>query len=282
MSQAPPSTAKPRPALFRALGKQDPPPVIDVDGKTFQRVEIYKHDSWAATALYQSGEEKIVCKFNRQQSILGLPMRWLGRCLARRESRFYQLFADLPAVPKGCGTISAEGRELPHAAGHAFVEGRPLRPDDRLPAHFFADLKAQLAKVHERGVAYMDLHKRENIILGRDGRGYLIDFQVSFGIHPKTWFLPARWLLRLFQSGDRYHMIKHELRHAQNAVDQREKQLSEARPWWIRMHRLIAQPLRSLRRMLLVRLGIRQGNGRAQSEHFTEDGLRHDAPRRAA
>jgi hypothetical protein len=48
------AAARPRPAPFRALGAADPPATITLDGETFRRVEILKHDSWAATAVYRS------------------------------------------------------------------------------------------------------------------------------------------------------------------------------------------------------------------------------------
>ena len=273
-SPATKSTGKPRPALFRALGITDPPAVIQVGERTFHRVEIYKHDSWAATALYQCGGEKIVCKFNRRQRVFLMPMGWLGRWLARRETRFYRTLDDLDCVPKCCAPIRVDGKIMAHAAGHAFVEGRPLKADDRLPTRFFDDLRANLRKIHARGIAYMDLHKRENIILGNDGRGHFVDFQVSFAVSPRSWLLPARWLLGMFQDGDNYHLAKHELRHSREGAADREKLLDQTRPAWIRVHRFFAQPLRALRRRLLVALGIRKGDGRAQSEHFTEDGLR--------
>lgn len=275
-------TGRPRPALFRALGANDPPPAITVGGLTYCRVEIFKHDSWAATALYSNGNAKIVCKFNRQQSLLGLPARWLGRWLARREADFYETLADLPGVPQGCGRIAAEGVELPYAVAHAFVEGRPLKRSDRLPDRFFQDLRSQLEVIHSRGIAYMDLHKRENIILGGDGQGYLIDFQVSIRISKATWFAPARWFLRACQTADLYHLHKHELRLGLERPAERQKQLDAARPAFLRAHRLIARPLRELRRRLLVALGVRRGVGRVQTEHFTENGLAVEPSQRRA
>ena len=44
--------ARPRPPLFRALGADDPPAEVVVNQTVFARTELYKHDSWAATALY--------------------------------------------------------------------------------------------------------------------------------------------------------------------------------------------------------------------------------------
>jgi hypothetical protein len=243
---------------------------VTIDGRTYRRAEVFKHDSWAATAVYHAGPDRVVCKFNRRQPIFGLPMAWLGRRLARREAGCYQALADLPCVPAGCGPVSAGGKLLPNAVAHRYVEGRPLQRHDRLPDSFFEALAAHLAEMHRRGIVYMDLHKRENILVGRDGRPYLIDFQVNYRFSPATLFLPARWLGRLLQAGDRYHLQKHWREHG----GVRGSAVRPERPWWIRAHRVVAQPLRQLRRRLLVWAGVRQGKGRVETEYFTEDGLR--------
>ena len=69
------------------MGLYDPPLSVRVEGRVYRRLEILKHDSWAATAVYAGAGGRIVCKFNRQQPILGIPVAWLGRFLARREGR---------------------------------------------------------------------------------------------------------------------------------------------------------------------------------------------------
>ena len=56
-----------RPQLLRALGRSEPPLLVTVDGELYSRAEVFKHDSWAATASYRSADGRmIVCKFNRQ------------------------------------------------------------------------------------------------------------------------------------------------------------------------------------------------------------------------
>ena len=45
-------------------------------------------------------------------------------------------------------------------------------------------------------------------------------------------------------------------------------------PWWIRAHRLFARPVRELRRRMLVRVGVRAGKGRVETEVFAEHALR--------
>ncbi len=102
-----------RPALFRALGDADPPRRVEIGGARYRRERILKHDSWACTALYAGTAERVICKFNRQQSIFGLPMAWLGRRLARREMAFYQLLSDLPCIAPPCDAVSVRGANKP-------------------------------------------------------------------------------------------------------------------------------------------------------------------------
>lgn len=265
---------KPRPALFRSLGKNDPPSCVTIQNRSYSLAQVFKHDSWAATALYESDGKKVICKFNRKQSIFGLPMGWLGRLLAKREAFFYSALADLPSIPRGLGPVHVGEEIQSNSFAHDYVEGRPLQADDRLPESFYVELQEQLKQMHERGIAYMDLHKRENIIVGGDGRGYFVDFQVSFHSHPNRWFSPSRYFLRFFKKADEYHLLKHRLTNSSS--QEAWHSLEQARPFWIRVHRFFAVPLRALRRRLLVLLGIRKGRGSVQTESFIEYGLRKE------
>jgi hypothetical protein len=267
--QTPPEAVagRPRPALFRALGRQGPPAHVDIGGCTYELVKVFKHDSWAATALYTSAQGLVVCKFNRQKAIGPLPQRWLGRLLARREAAFLRRLAGLPGVPHWSGYVCVAGKRLRHAVAHDYIPGHPLGQGEPVAASFFPALERALAAIHERGVAYVDLHKRENILVGDDGRPYLIDFQIGFGL-PRWWpgcALPMRAILKLLQRSDVYHLRKHVARASGAVVPP---------PWWIRLHRVFAVPFRTLRRRLLVWVGIRKGSGRSETEHFPEEAVR--------
>ncbi len=272
------SLGRPRPAVLRALGKHDPPLEISVDGMVFQRERIFKHDSWAATALYHSDDgSRVVCKFNRCQPIFFLPMRWLGRVLARREAEHLRLLADVPQVPSCCGSVFADGHDAPHAVAHAYIPGRPLRMVDRVSESFCDELIELTDSIHSYDMAYVDLHKRENVLVGSDGKPYLIDFQVSWALTTpgarRSKFL--RWILRQLQAADSYHLRKH-LVLLDPARFGTMNSCSQNRPWWIRLHRLFARPLRTLRRKLLVLFGVRRGIGRVESEHFAEDAFQSE------
>ena len=274
-----------RPALFRALGRDDPPETVTVDGETFGLNTLLKHDSWAATAIYEARSgEKIICKFNRMQSILGIPMGWLGRRLAAREAAFLRRLDDIDLVPPDRGPVHADGRLLANAAARTFIPGAPFKRADQVDRTFFETLENLLAAVHERDMAYVDLHKRENIIVDLSGRPHLIDFQVSVAL-PNKW--PGngrlgRWFLTRLQEMDRYHYRKHYVRCLGGEMTPEEAEDFIAAPALIRIHRRLSVPLRRLRRRLLVALGIRGKGGMAHTELEPEDAFRTPASDEAA
>lgn len=259
-----------RPPLLRALGRAEPPATVDIGGAAFSQVTTFKHDSWAATALYASADgAQVVCKFNRVQPVFGVPMRWLGRWLAGRERRMLLALADEPLVPAHSGDVRVAGRPARHCVAHAFVPGRPLARHHALAPDFFPSLEALLQRVHARGIAYVDLHKRENVLVGDDGRPYLIDFQISLWL-PQCG--PTGVVLRLLQRCDAYHLAKHVRRGCLDLGVASERPRGAGRPWIIRLHRRIAVPLRTWRRQLLVWLGVRTAGGRAHTEAAPEVG----------
>lgn len=274
-----PRARRSRPAWLRALGGDEPPAEVVIDGIVYRRDEIFKHDSWAATARYRSGDEQIVCKFNRKQSLLGLPGAWVGRWLARREAGFLRRLADTSFVPCVLGQVFIDGRLAPNTVARRFIDGHPLGAGERVGDDFFAQLHEALDAVHRHDVAYIDLHKRENVLVGADGRPYLIDFQVSFGLPAGILgALPgARALLRMFQGMDRYHVDKHHRKCRPDQCRLTSAELAASRPWFIRVHRVFAQPLRTMRRRLLSFIGVRAGRGNVESETFVEAGLRKAA-----
>ena len=119
--------------------------------------------------------------------------------------------------------------------------------------------------VHARDVAYVDLEKRENIIVGDDGRPYLIDFQISLHVPPGRGPLRriARWILARFQQSDRYHLLKHWRRHRPDQLSPEQIAHSRRAGAWIQLHRTLTRPLVRLRRRTLSRV----------AKHLPDDGV---------
>lgn len=261
--------------MLRALGRDDPPSVLALAGRMYRLATVYKHDSWAATSRYEAVEplgddaDRVVLKINRVKSVFGLPMRWGGRWLASREAAVFERMAGVPGVPRMVGRVGDTG------VAHVFIPGEPLAPGEAVTADFLDDLDRLVAAFHERDIAIVDLQKPENLLRGEDGRPYLFDFQIAWALPRRglgrSW--PMRRLHRISVNADLYHLRKHRYRFLRDTMSEEEIARLRRRPWYIRLHRGIARPFQVFRRGLLVALGIRARDGKAQSELHAEPGI---------
>jgi predicted Ser/Thr protein kinase len=234
---------------MRALGRNNLPEQIDVGAKRYALLQTIKHDFFAVTGFYESADgERVVLKMGRTEDFAGVPLEWIGRWLCQREMRFYGKLQDLPNVPRLLGTVGATGFV------HAYVPGRPLAKDKPIPDGFFQQLQDLLDILHARGIAYVDANKPENILLGDDGRPYLIDFQISWDMDgPLGRSALNRWWLGRLQNADIYHALKHKKRLRRDELTEEEATKAERRGLLIRIHRVVAKPYFLLRRRTFAR-----------------------------
>ncbi|MFO8007865.1 MAG: hypothetical protein R6V05_09025 [Candidatus Brocadiia bacterium] len=227
-----------------ALGEEGLPPRIELDGASLALQKTYKHNSVSAVGLYGDGESRAVLKCYRRGSLLGIPMRWMGRLMARHEAAVLQQVQDIPGVPRLLGRYGRTGIIRQH------VPGRPLTRDTEVPVQFFGDLFRLLHRLHRRGVAYVDLEKAENILLGEDGRPYLIDFQVAFHVPDRLFgrLWPVRWLRDQLQRADLYHARKHMRRLWPGRLSARQQRRLRRRPWFVKLANALNAPYKKLRR----------------------------------
>jgi len=265
-----------RHAWLRALGRREMPERIDLADGPYVHVRTFKHDFFAATGLYDGPSGRVILKIGRTAGLLGLPMRWLGRWLADRECAMYEAVTDLPGVPRCLGRWSDTGFV------HAYVEGHPLQRGEWVDDEFFLQLESILDGMHRRGLAYVDLEKRENILVARDGRPYLIDFQIAWrwppggngrrrGIHRLIPDGLGRCLLARLQEGDRYHLLKHRRRHRPDGLTAEQVTFSYRAGPFIAAHRRLFRPLTLLRRTALKTLTGRSRSPKQDGPEFADD-----------
>lgn len=197
-----------RPDIFRALGAAEPPPVIGVAETEFALLKCLKHDSWAATAVYEDKNgRRLACKFNRCHPLpCGIPAHGLGAWLASREAKVMRDMSDVAGFPRCPGAVSAAGRTLGNAVAHWWIEGEPFRPDLEVDDEFFPQLSRMLSAFHATGRAYVDMSKWGNILVGADGAPTLLDYQIHFRASKTT---VSRWFLRQLQKGDWFYLRRH-------------------------------------------------------------------------
>jgi hypothetical protein len=248
---------RPPPAYLFALGRRELPQTVTAEERTYRFVELFKHDFFAATGLYEQtsdGPEKgalAVLKVQRTHHWWGFPMHWLGRIVANREIRIYQKLQGVPGIPAFLGRVGTTGFL------HAFIPGVDLHADLPLTPAFFEQLGGLFQALHERRIAYVDANKRENILYGCDGRPWLIDFQISFHSRWQSrWNVVGRWWFRRFEQADWYHFYKHKTRLLPAACTAEDFARAERRGWLHRVHRRVARPFIHVRRRLLSRYAL--------------------------
>jgi hypothetical protein len=240
-----------------ACGKKGLPQQIEFDGAAYKLQKVFKHDFFAATGLYQSNSlsakkrlstpAKIILKLGRQQHLLGLPMAWVGRFFCDHEVSIMRHLEGLAGVPRVLSSYGNTGFIC------EYIEANSLDNQNNLPKDFFDKLANLLQQVHERNVAYLDMNKRDNILIDRSGRPYLIDFQISLHVGRSSliWHGPSDYLRDVLQNADIYHLYKHKRKLAPDLLTPEEQIISRSPGCWISIHRLAATPWRKIRRAAL-------------------------------
>jgi len=229
----------------------------NANDSVYKLKKIFKHDFFAITSLYQRQEPshqnaanspaKIVLKMNRKADFLGIPFQWLGVGICQNEVENLLKLKGIRGIPKYLGKYEKVGLI------YEFIEGVSLDEKPTLPDGFFDELEKLLVEIHRRNIAYIDMNKQGNILLGCDNLPHIIDFQISQRIYwPVCFLLPlSRTILKYFQREDFYHLKKHKRRLAGHLMSEQEKRESRKRSFLIKLHRAIFRPLTRLRRKIL-------------------------------
>ena len=251
------SLTKSTPAALKALGRKPIPEQIEVQGSSYTRRRVFKNDFFAVTCLFEGPAGRVVLKVQRQAPFLLIPLGWVGRLLASRETAALERLQDLDGIPRLIGRWGKTG------VVREYIEGHPLARGERVPDDFYDRLRALTEAMHDRRMAYVDLEKCENVLVGDNGRPYLIDFQIAWYVSPKRggelW--PLRRLRRWLQAGDLYHLTKLQRRTRPDQLSAEQIAASYRKPWFMRLHRVVAAPLTWGRRRILNRIDPRRAPG---------------------
>ena len=229
------------------------PESFDLDGVTWRLEKQLKADFFASTGRYLAPDGRRACyKHFHTERYLVLPLGWAGRYMCRREMAFYRLLAGVEGIPALIGQADASTLVHQWIDGADLLERRGNVPDD-----FFDHLEKLAERLHARGVAYVDMNKPDNVIVGDDGRPYLVDFQISFRCPKQAWRLFGRRLFKVLCREDRYHVRKLKRKMRPDLMTPEELAASYRRSLLLGLHRKFAHPFQRLRRWLLTKLGAR-------------------------
>ncbi len=228
---------------MRACGQKSLPQMITIGKDVWYHRQTFKHDFFACTGLYGRDDttRQLVLKMARTQSFLGLPMKWLGRFLCGHEHKIISQLDGIDQIPQSLQSFGKTGLI------YEYIEGKSLDEKPSLTSDFFSQLEGLMTDIHNHNVCYVDMNKRGNILVGTDGRPYLIDFQISL-YFKRHW---SGFIKHAVQREDRYHLLKHKRRFFPKSLTVEEQKIVKGKSWIIRTHRTIGGSLRDLRRALL-------------------------------
>jgi RIO-like serine/threonine protein kinase len=229
---------------LKALGNNSLPEYATVNGRRMRLARVFKHTFAAAVGVYEKDGWRVVVKYHRRCSLLGFPMEWIGRLMARYEETLLKRCQDLQGVPRAYEVND------PVAIAHDFIDGEPLHRDMEVGDRFFPEFLQLIRDIHSRGIAYVDLEKPENILVGSDGRPYLIDFQTAFYVPPKLLGETTLicFLRKLLQRADMYHVMKHYRRVRPDQLTAEQIAYGRKRPLPVRMGNVLIAPWKKIAR----------------------------------
>jgi RIO-like serine/threonine protein kinase len=227
-------------------------PILRIDAVEYRIRAVLKEDRYARSSLLEDSRGR---KFVLKESVMRLPpgvrIPPLAALLARHEAALYGKLDGVRGVPR------LVSRPRPDAFLREYVEGATVRETDPLPPGFFSSLEAVLREVHARGIAYVDLAKEENVLVGDDGKAWLVDFQISIAREG-----PLRALVGRFQREDLYHLSKMRLRRAPAEATDEDRKRVAGRGRLGRLHRATVKKAYNLLTRYLVKSWSGAGEGR--------------------
>jgi len=166
--------------------------------------------------LEQDGVRAIVKDF----SLNGFLFRnIIGRFLVWREKKAYERLKGVMGVPTFYRVIEGLALVIEEIPGKNIES---METVVNLPNTFFEDLQVLVEAIHERGLAHCDLKRAPNIILGDDGKPYILDWAASIS-NKEFGFFPLSLIYERFIHDDLNAIIKIRLKHHPEEVSPEEK-----------------------------------------------------------
>ena len=146
--------------------------------------------------------------------------RWfVGAFSIGREIYFYRRLRGLPGIADVAYRIDRYANAVSEIAGR---NGAQVAVGE-LSETFFRILRETIDAVHARGVVLCDLRNIKNILLGDDGRPYLVDFCTAFE-QGGRWNLVQRGLFHLFAQDDLLGIAKLKRERAPHLFSDADRQ----------------------------------------------------------
>jgi len=181
---------------------------LQAGGPVFAVVRVVEHETGRA----------ILKDFSRSTWVF---QQSFGRFLAALEARAYRRLQGVAGIPRLIRRTSPDGLLLEYIAGTNCLDAGP----DSFSQEFFDQVGELLSEVRARGVLHCDVGG--NLVLGKDGKPWLVDFASSVVLPPGLG--PAGAFLRNLRGKyDERALLKMKRRRAPHLLRAAEVERSRA------------------------------------------------------
>ena len=183
---------------------------LKLSGLTENHCKILRHSSNTRPVIWvveEKGVRAVVKDFSNSKFFY---RNIIGRFLIWRERRAYETLKGLKGIPTYYGVIDGLALALEE------IPSRPLKKHNKnikLSDSFFDDLKNIIDSFHKRGLAHCDLKNGANVLVGHDGRPYIVDWSASIS-EKECRFFPMNRIYLRFVLDDYFAIIKLKMRYA--------------------------------------------------------------------
>lgn len=142
-----------------------------------------------------------------------------GRFLIWREKKAYGRLKDFPGVPAFFGSIGGTALIIEEIQG---TDISTMAVVKTLDERFFNELKKLIDSFHARGIVHCDLKRAPNIMVGNDGKPYIVDWAASVSKSELKIF-PLNLIYERFVKDDLNAITKIKLKYRPESVSPEEK-----------------------------------------------------------
>ena len=215
----------------------------------------------------QVGDKKVIIKSAAGWGVA----TWINRWMLRREYNIYRRLDGVNGIPRCFGFFLNRYLVLEHVDAPTMRDANILDQES-----FLVEMLDIIKAIHSRGVAHGDLKRKDNILVTRDSKPYLIDFGVS--IIRKRGFYPINYFWHRFcHQHDLNAWLKHK--YGRDLVNMSPEDTRLHRPLWCEsISRVIKsfykRPIRWLRQRSRWK---KRGTQTDDSTEVKEGKKRHDS-----
>jgi RIO-like serine/threonine protein kinase len=205
-------------------------------------VETLRSASSTRPAVYvieEKGSRAVVKDFSGNGFLF---RNLVGRFLVWREEKAYRRLKGVKGTPILYRVMDGRALILEHIPGRSLESATDTAT---LAPAFFEDLRRVVEEFHGRGICHCDLKRAANILIGTDGKPYVLDWSAAI-LQTEFRFFPLNLVYQRFILDDFNAVTKHQLRHCPESVSPEAQERYVHRSKAEKMIRALRDRLREL------------------------------------